>query len=371
MLMSVKTLLVGGVFAKCFSTTFKPIVMKQSIKLVPAILLASLFFISCSQRRNNAPLMKNVTGQAGEVVVVMQPEYWNGEAGKLTRDLLAQPLLTLPQDEPLFDLIGIPKEAFGDIFKTNRALLITEISPSVGESKVSFQSDQHAFLQSTVTISAKNSAEYQELLQKNSDKIISFLLSTERKRLMYNYSRYTEKAISNRTKDKFGIDINIPPGFRVDKESNNFMWIRYETPEISQGIFIYSFPYESDSTFTEDYLVAMRNKTTRDNVPGPLPGSYMIAENRVPKLFNITQKDGNYAAETRGLWRVENDFMGGPFVNLAILDLLQNRVVVLDGYVYAPGKDKRNFLRQVEAMIYSARFTNQADIDKVNKQMEL
>jgi hypothetical protein len=97
----------------------------------------------------------------------------------------------------------------------------------------------------------------------------------------------------------------------------------------------------------------------------------MIAENRVPNLFNITRKDGNYAAETRGLWRVENDFMGGPFVNLAILDLLQNRVVVLDGYVYAPGKDKRNFLRQVEAMMYSARFTNQADIDKVNKQMEL
>jgi hypothetical protein len=207
--------------------------------------------------------MKNVTGQAGEVVVVMQSEYWNGEAGKLTRDLLAQPLLTLPQDEPLFDLIGIPKEAFGDIFKTNRALLITEISPSVGDSKVSFQSDQHAYLQSTVTISAKNSAEYQELVQKNSDKIISFLLSSERKRLMYNYSRYTEKAISNRTKDKFGIDINIPPGFRVDKETNNFMWIRYETPEISQGIFIYSFPYESDSTFTENYLVAMRNKTTR------------------------------------------------------------------------------------------------------------
>ena len=38
------------------------------------------------------------------------------------------------------------------------------------------------------------------------------------------------------------------------------------------------------------------------------------------------------------------------------------------GFVYAPSKDKRNFLRQVEAMIYSLKQNNQADNDKLNQQ---
>ena len=94
----------------------------------------------------------------------------------------------------------------------------------------------------------------------------------------------------------------------------------------------------------------------------------MQIEPSVPLLFNTFQKDGNYAAELRGLWKIENDFMGGPFVNLSIIDLLKKRVICLDGFVYAPSKNKRNLLRQMEAMIYSVEFTNQEDMNKINKQ---
>ncbi len=326
--------------------------------------------LSCSKRGSNSSMMKNVTGKAGELVIVMGSDYWKGEAGKATKDLLAQPQLVLPQDEPLFDLISIPHEAFGDIFKTTRSLLIVKIS-SAEKNEIQFKDDVYAFLQNTVTITAQSQSSFMELLKQNSNKILSYYLQGERKRLTYNYSKYNDKTISNRTKEKFNLNITVPVGFKIAKETSDFLWLRYEAPEISQSILIYTFPYESDSTFTEKYLIARRNILTRDNVPGPTSGSYMATENEIPKLFNPTRKEGNYAAEIRGLWRLENDFMGGPFINLAILDLLSNRVVVLDGFAYAPSKDKRNYLRQLEAIIYSAEFTNQKDIDKVNKQMEL
>ena len=60
--------------------------------------------------------------------------------------------------------------------------------------------------------------------------------------------------------------------------------------------------------------------------------------------------------ETRGLWKMENDFMGGPFVNYTIWDEDGNRTVVVDGFVYAPGKDKRNYVMELEAIIQSLRF---------------
>lgn len=97
----------------------------------------------------------------------------------------------------------------------------------------------------------------------------------------------------------------------------------------------------------------------------------MTTEHQIPPTFNIFEFKNNYAAEMRGLWRMENDFMGGPFVNLSVLDISNNRVIMLDGFVYAPRFDKRNYLRQVEAIIYSLELPDQAKNDKIKSQIRM
>jgi hypothetical protein len=57
--------------------------------------------------------------------------------------------------------------------------------------------------------------------------------------------------------------------------------------------------------------------------------------------------------ETRGLWHVKNDFMGGPFVTFTVIDNEKNRVVNFDAFVYAPQFKKRDYLRQLEAVLYT------------------
>ena len=47
--------------------------------------------------------------------------------------------------------------------------------------------------------------------------------------------------------------------------------------------------------------------------------------------------------------------MGGPFVSHARVDERNNRVVVVEGFVYAPETDKRNFIRRVESALYTLR----------------
>ena len=61
-------------------------------------------------------------------------------------------------------------------------------------------------------------------------------------------------------------------------------------------------------------------------------------------------------AELRGFWDVENDFMGGPFVSYSTLDEATGRVLTIDGYVYSPKLDKRNFMREVEHLVYMIDF---------------
>jgi hypothetical protein len=340
--------------------------MKPLFTALALILLLAGCSDSGSQIMN-----KNITGKAGELVIVISKKSWDDLPGNLLRQTLAQPQQSLPQDEPLFDLISVPHEAFKEIFQTTRNIIQTRISPIVENPGITFTDNIWAYPQATVQINARNNEEFEQLFNENSDKIIGYFLKAERERIAANYSNYHDKAVKNTLDQKYDILLNVPPGFQISQEGKDFVWLRYETPEISQALLVYWFPYTSDSTFTLNYLLNKRDSILRVNVPGPTEGSFMTTERRVDPLFQIIRHNKNYAADIRGLWRVENDFMGGPFVLLAELDAYRQRVVVADGFVYAPSKDKRNFIRQVEAMVYSMAFNDQEKNDRLNSQAQM
>lgn len=343
--------------------------MKSKIYTPIVSFLLMLGMISCSS--NGTERYNNVTGKAGEMVVVMSKELWNSEPGKLVRETLAQPQLALPQDEPIFDLINIPHAAFTSVFQSTRNVLLTSISQNVDKEGISFNDDIWAYPQSTVQITAKTPEKFVELFNANKDKIVSYFIKAERERLTMSYDKFYEKTVYNVLNKDFNLTMKVPPGFVIADQKKDFIWFRYETPDISQGIILYDFPYVSDSAFQVGYQLRVRDSLFRANIPGPTDGSYMTTETRVNQVNNFFKHNKNYASLMRGLWKVQNDFMGGPYVSLAELDASEQRVVVAFGYVYAPSRKKRNLLNQVEAMIYSMKFNNQAENDKINSQAKM
>jgi len=343
--------------------------MKRSLNQILLTFLIGIMVVSCDQ--GSTVMHKNVTGRAGEMIVVISKDNWEGTPGQTIRDILAQPQMGLPQEEPLFNLVNVPHEGFKDIFRSTRNIIQTRISSTVEKSGVTMKDDVWAYPQATVQINAKNQEEFVSLFDQNKDKILSYFLAAERERNIMNYNKVFEKAVYNTLDQDFGITMKVPPGFRIVKKEKDFIWIQYDTPDIIQGIVIYSNPYVSDSAFTESYQLPIRDSILKKYVEGPTDGSYMGTEHRIEQIFNIKKHNGNYASEMRGMWRLHNDFMGGPYVSLSVLDLADQRVINAYGFVYAPSKDKRNLLRQVEAMIYSLKLNNQADNDKLNKQTDL
>ena len=59
--------------------------------------------------------------------------------------------------------------------------------------------------------------------------------------------------------------------------------------------------------------------------------------------------------ESRGLWDVKGQFMAGPFINYYI-DIGNNNTVMIDGFVYSPGTNKREYIFELEAIIRSIKF---------------
>jgi hypothetical protein len=84
----------------------------------------------------------------------------------------------------------------------------------------------------------------------------------------------------------------------------------------------------------------------------------------------LTLSNGKYCGELRGLWEMQGDMMGGPFVSHARLDEKNNRVVVVEGFVFAPETNKRNYIRRIEAALYTLQLPGEFVEQPVKKQGE-
>ena len=47
--------------------------------------------------------------------------------------------------------------------------------------------------------------------------------------------------------------------------------------------------------------------------------------------------------------------MGGPFVSRALFDKARHRVVVAEGFVYAPETNKKNYMHRLESSLRTVR----------------
>lgn len=319
-----------------------------------------IFLISClsvvglySCKGNGNTLKPSVSGKAGEIIVVTNKANWESEIGSELRSILAADYPFLPQKEPAFTLINVSNKDFGTIFQIHRNIIIINIDPQLKEAGMIAQEDIWAAPQTVVRINAPNEKEAARLIEKNKEKLFNIMNQAERNRIIRNSKLYEEYSLRKLVAEDFGGSPYFPKGYSLKKRAEDFTWISYETTYTNQGIFIYRIPYKDSTSLTLDNLIAARNEIMEKNVPGMVENSYMTTSmEQAPRLNWIKYKDRDFA-EIRGFWEVQNDFMGGPFVAHAFYDKKNSDIIVLEGFVYAPRYDKRNYLRQVESILYS------------------
>ncbi|MBR5235704.1 MAG: DUF4837 family protein, partial [Bacteroidaceae bacterium] len=79
---------------------------------------------------------------------------------------------------------------------------------------------------------------------------------------------------------------------------------------------------------------------------------------------------GKYAQVARGLWRVQGDRMGGPFVSHSRVDEVNGRVIVAEAFVYAPESLKRDLMRRMEAALYTLQLPQADKVDNLVYNLE-
>ncbi|MBQ7811858.1 MAG: DUF4837 family protein [Bacteroidales bacterium] len=321
-----------------------------------AFAAAALTMVSCNQAKTRKALLPNISGKAGEVIVVIEKSYWEGSVGMLLRDTLARDCDFLPQKEPMFNLVDVAPAAFNktSMFQVHRNILMVNISSAVTEPGVVFQKDLWAAPQTVIRINAIDSESAIQLIQDNFRKIETTLEQAERDRIISNSKKYEERGLAPVVTQLAGGSPHFPSGYKLKKRTNDFIWITYDTQYVQQSILAYKYPVvEGENMMDLDNILANTNEMLKNNVPGMFENTYMTTSEFARPSIKYMKYKGLDFAEIRGFWEVYNDYMGGPFVSHVFYSQDGQDMIVLQGFVYAPKYDKRQYLRQVESIIYS------------------
>lgn len=310
------------------------------------------------------------TGAKGEMVLVCQKK--DTLIGDEVQTFLTAPIHGLPRPESRFDVIRVKQKAFGELLQKHRNIFMIDRSSEYDHpAKLSVGTDEWASDQLMLRLTGNDADSMIHKVLDNSSSIIARVNEAERKRLARVYADDHSKPLREKLIQEHGISLTIPEGFSIKKKGDRFVWIEQyrripvggRKRDLMEGILVYYYPYEGEKQFEKEALLEKRDSVLKKYIPGPSEGSYMTTEDRFPELVPKLDErsfNGNYAAELRGLWRVENDQMGGPFISLSSYDKERGRLVTVEGFVYGPRFDKREYVRRLRAMIYSLEFTGSA-----------
>lgn len=319
------------------------------------ILVFTLFVIACDPEQTSKLHLPSVNGKAGEVLLILEDGYWQDTIGNYFKDLLLAEVPGLPQIEPLFDVSQIPNSGFSKMLQASRNIVRVNIQKNL-KPAINFKKDVWAEPQIYIQMQAPNEQELLNLLDKHGIQMVDYLLEAERNRNFIRAKQYEAIEIERKLKSKHQLSMIIPKDFQLYQEKKNFIWLKKETRNYLMGIFIYYYNYTDTNTFSVEYLIHKRDSVLKLNVPGENKGSYMTTEHRIDPILTHLKYKKRYFAEVRARWDVVNDAMGGPFVSYTTLDKKRNRIVTLEGFAYYPNNNKRDLIRQLEAILLTVDF---------------
>ncbi|WP_299223561.1 DUF4837 family protein [uncultured Psychroserpens sp.] len=322
--------------------------MKQKITLL--LIILTLCY-SCDNQDHKRTVSKS-SGNINDISVVIENMLWEGSVGEAIRDTLAAPIEGLSIDEPRFKMRQMPPQVFSGFATKNRTVLKIEKGKKA-ETKI--LKDAYARPQTLVLITGENNAEIIEQIRTNTIKIVNAFRKEELKEKQRRISKslFNDKVLQ----EQLQLSMRFPTAYRIAKHEDDFFWIRRDIETGTIDMMIYDVPSSAirkgDSAVVD--IVRLRDSIGKIHIEGTLENTYMGTEDAYSPFISETIIDNKPAYETRGLWDLKNAFMSGPFINYAVEDKINNRHLIVEGYVFAPSVAKREYMFELEAIIKSLK----------------
>ena len=310
-------------------------------------------------------LLPGKLGPSGEVVMVVSESLWNRGVSAAVDSIFLGPVKVLPQYEPRFDVVRLDPSEFDRFWKPHRNLVVFDIADRIDTQEPQMRVVRSRFSKGQIYVEVKartaQAAATLLLDPVQGEMLVDLLEEEEAKRYAQWFALDRNEALEERIQQEHGLTCVLPRDARLVTSDGGFAWIERNLTrmkggrnhDVQLGIVLHRTPYAGPADFSMDRILARRDSLLKARISGPNPDSHMVTEFRLPPQYEEVSFRGGFAAKMRGLWKMEGDFMGGPWTSIAWVDEARGQLVSVDGYVYAPYFGKREYLREVEATVRS------------------
>jgi hypothetical protein len=345
------------------------------MKLFKIYAFVAVILSACSGNSNPDYFPKS-SGKPGDVLIVMDSTQWKGTLGKEVRKVFASEVPGLPQSEPMFNLVFIHPVGktllhqmrnivyvFTLDRKSSGSLLLRKKFTENTLNKIrtdtafhlSTRKDEFAKNQHVMYLFGNTEDELIPYLRRQKQNIVDYFNKIERERMAKDLPKSGDSPSGFFARDLKN-DLRVPITYKLADRTENFAWFRQIGPNSDKDIWVTWKPYVSEYQLLPDSLIAWRNETLKKYIfeDPEKPESFLVTEVTDAKVQARQLRFNNhFSIELRGLWKTNHQTMGGPFVSYSLVDQNKGMLFYLEGFVFNPGRDKREMIREVESILWS------------------
>ncbi len=374
------------------------------VRYISFVLIAALMtFASCSaDSLNTITPLPLAVGKTNEIRIVCDLEDWEGPLGDSIRYHFQAPFLILPNPEPMFDLKHFTAEQLlnNELRRNLRTyVFVGDISDTQSATTKLILQD----LNGEKLRRAKEDPSYNTMIGKNkwaTGQMMVYLFGNSKEALYKNirekyptiarrindfdankiqraaYVYGESNLLNNKIRDLMNVEAHIPSDYKLALERSvpatiqdgdsvtedavpgiDLIWLKRTSDSELSNIFAYSLPYTSKEQFKKQNIIDLINQIGKEYISSTIEDSYLVINDVDLPVFASDMKiNGSYAIELRGIWEMENDFMGGPFISYLIHNEKDGRLVLLNGFVYAPSEAKRDYMQEIAVVLKNSKF---------------
>jgi hypothetical protein len=357
------------------------IYVQRAVLLV--FVFCTFFLPNCSeQQRTNLRSTPNAIGTPCQTLVVIEDGLWNSAVGDSIRYCLGAAYPLLPAPEPMLDLTNLKFDDMRDIkFQWKNIIFIGDfesesstaqfIKEAVGEEAIAkakkdvnynyaTQNDRWAKNQQVAFLFANGEKNLANAISQRAKKIINKVYQSDKQMIRATaYSMGQAQGIITDLRVDLLVDLRVPGDYRIAFKDEDHFWLRKESRKADMNILIQKIPYTEGVTVDRESIIKIRNKFGKEYITSTAENTYMSTDMKSlenPIYYEETVINGNYALEARGIWKMENGFMGGAFISYLVYHKPSQSLIFMDGFVFAPEEAKRKYIQRLEVILESLDF---------------
>ncbi len=223
--------------------------------------------------------------------------------------------------------------------------------------------EQHVFVkkdlwyrgQTVVHLTGRNMEELKNFIASNADQLAYYFKEAwdERERT-HLWTLPREETIEERLLEDHDFSMAVIRGWFVGKDSSEIgsVLLRRQAPaETERWLLAHWIETENTGLLTSTYAYETRNRLTNILYRTYDDSAWVVIDSINHLQFDEVNFQGRFAIRMKGLWRMNDYSMGGPFVSYLFYEESQKRLYFLDGSVFAPKYEKKKLIQDVDVMM--------------------